>query len=83
MTGEMLGRMVEREVLDVLKDNSHIIAQKMCQVCKDEETVSAVAVGMKFSIELSVQIIIRALENAGVIGLPPDDTPILWVHKEN
>lgn len=83
MTSEMLGRIVRQQVHETLEENADIIAKEIYPFCKNTETVSGLTVSMQLSIELAVQIIIRALETAGVIGLPEDDSPILWVHKSD
>ncbi len=77
MTSEMLGRIAAQDVQDAMEKNQEAIAKRLSMVCSDGEIAAAVVAGMQMSAELSVQIIIRALEEAGVIGLPPDGTPVI------
>lgn len=86
MTPEMLGRVVSQATRDAIDRNIDAIAQKVSSVCSDAAMGAAVLAGIQISVDLSVQLILRALETADVIGLPPDDTPIIWVlngDKEN
>jgi|UniRef100_UPI003FF02020 hypothetical protein len=77
MTSEMLGRIAAQDVQCAMEANQAVIAERLATVCNDEEIAAAVVAGMMMSAELSVQIVIKALEEAGVIGLPPDGAPVI------
>ena len=78
-TKEMLGKISSQVALEALEKNQRAVVQKLSSVCCDAEIASALLVCMQISIDLSVQIITRALETVGVIGLPEDDEPIIWM----
>ena len=82
MTKEMLGRISGQVAMEALEKNQKVIVQKMASVCCDAEIAAAIFVCMKISIDLSVHIITRALETAGVIELPEDDEPIIWLDSQ-
>lgn len=73
----MLGRIAAQDVQCAMEANQEAIAKRLATVCSDGEIAAAVVAGMMMSAELSVQIVIKALEDAGVIGLPPDGTPVI------
>ena len=81
MTKEMLGRISGQAAMEALEKNREAIVQKLSSVCCDAEIASALLVCMQISIDLSVQIITRALETAGVMELRKDGSPIIWLHS--
>lgn len=85
LTDELLGQYIHAEFQKVFNDSAEQIVKNLQAVAPgklDPETLQLVFRAMFISSQLSVQYVIRMLENAGVIVLPPDGAAVLSVQKK-
>ena len=83
MTDEMLSKLVSEQLDSVLERNHDVISRELSSCVDDGDYVDPVAARMvakaiRLSSHISVQLIIKILEEVGVMHLPPDGTPILY-----
>ena len=84
MTNELFGDYIKTELQEIFSDNAEQIVKQLTEIAPnkiDIETIKLVTCAMHISSQISVQYVLRVLENAGVISLPADGTPILSVRK--
>lgn len=84
MTNELFSDYIKSELQEIYSDNTQMLLKQLIELAPskcDPETLKLVMYAMNISSQISVQYVLRALENAGVISLPADGAPILSVHK--
>ena len=87
MTNEMLSKLVGNAVQKAFAENQEVISEKLVEnipegVNIDTETSEMIVKAMILPSQMSVQLVIKMLESAGVIALPPDETPLMWLLDE-
>lgn len=84
MTDKILADMIKSEIDRAIQENAEEISR---QFLKSDpgitpKTVSALTAAISISAQLSVQYVIRFLENSGLLALPEDGQPLLRLLPE-
>ena len=79
MTDKLLGDMIKTELDRAIQENADSISKQFvaCSPNRTEETALLLTKAISISAQLSVQYVIRFLENYGLLDLPEDGQPLL------
>lgn len=88
MTDEMLGKLLSQDVEAAFKKNENLLVQELSGCAEGGEPIDTVMAkmvikSMRLSVQMSATLIIRELEAAGVLKLPSDDAPLIWMEDND
>lgn len=87
MTNELLSKLVQEEVRNAFEVNQDVIIKQLSECVPsggtiDLATSAMIVEAMMLATRISVQLVIKILESADLIALPPDGTPLLWTEDK-